>query len=225
MGNIEKKLLAEQLALWVDKLRSISDLGLMHSKNIYEQEHYQAMQEIVIEMLVVTTDIPPEEIETLSLQHLFDPTPLSVADAAVLNEEGRILLIQRADNKMWAMPGGMLEVGETPAEGAIRETLEETGVHCFAKELVGVFDSRYTGGKSSFHLYHFTFLCELDTSKEIEEAAFAHETLGFGWFAEAKLPKKIDAGHITRIPKVFDMWRDRQTNSKSTVQSYFDSKS
>lgn len=215
MENIEKKTPAEQIALWSDKLRDMSATGLMYSKDIYDQERYQAIQTMAMEMLALATDEPIEEIEKLKLLHFSLPTPVTTADAAVIDKEGRMLLIQRADNQMWAMPGGVLEVGETPAEGAIRETLEETGVHCLAKELVGVFDSRYSGGTSSFHVYRFNFLCEPDTSKEIEEATFAHETLGFGWFAEADLPEALDAKHVMRIPKAFEMWREG-------TRSYFD---
>lgn len=197
---------AEQLALWSDKLRDLSSLGLRFSKSIYDQENYQKVQDIAVEMLALASGEPVEKIEPLREPHFLRPTPLSAGDAAVIDERGRILLIQRADNQMWAMPGGMLEVGESPAEGVVRETLEETGVHCAVKSFIGVFDSRLTGGKSRFQLYHFTFLCEPVAGKLVEPATFAHETLGFGWFDENELPDPIDPGHITRIPKAFQMW-------------------
>lgn len=41
------------------------------------------------------------------------------------------------------MPGGGFRVGETPAEGPVREALEETGLKCEPVALVGVFDSRF----------------------------------------------------------------------------------
>ena len=58
------------------------------------------------------------------------------------------------------MPGGALEVGETPAEGVLREVLEETGVHCRPVALVGIFDSRYCHTPHPLHRYHVSFLCE-----------------------------------------------------------------
>jgi 8-oxo-dGTP pyrophosphatase MutT (NUDIX family) len=48
----------------------------------------------------------------------------------VIDPQGRILLMQRTDDRKWAMPGGGLEVGETPAAGVVREAFEETGVRC-----------------------------------------------------------------------------------------------
>jgi ADP-ribose pyrophosphatase YjhB (NUDIX family) len=87
-----------------------------------------------------------------------------VGDGAVIDPDGRLLMDRRADNGMWAMPGGALEVGETPAEGVVWEVLEETGVHCRPVAMVGVFDSRLCGTESRHHLYHFVFLCRRRTA-------------------------------------------------------------
>jgi ADP-ribose pyrophosphatase YjhB (NUDIX family) len=130
-----------------------------------------------------------------------------VGDAAVIDDRGRILLIRRADNGKWAMPGGALEVGETPAEGVVREALEETGVRCRAVALVGVFDSRLCGTLSRHHLYHFTFLCEPLPDEAVDEPSHAVEVLDVSWFPEDELPEDIDPGHVTRIPEAFRVWR------------------
>ena len=53
--------------------------------------------------------------------------PKVTVDNFVVMQE-KILLIQRRDSGLWAMPGGFLEPGETLYEGAIRELLEETGI-------------------------------------------------------------------------------------------------
>jgi len=119
---------ARQIALWADRLRDISALGLHFTDSRYDRERYQAVQNVAMVMLVAATGEPVEELELLRATIFSHPTPLSVGDAAVIDDEGRILLVRRADNQKWAMPGGALEVGETPAEGVVREALEETGV-------------------------------------------------------------------------------------------------
>lgn len=70
------------------------------------------------------------------------PVPNSIVPAvtvAVRDENGRLLLIQRSDNGLWAMPGGALEVGETVAHAAAREVLEETGIAVEISGVVGIY--------------------------------------------------------------------------------------
>jgi ADP-ribose pyrophosphatase YjhB (NUDIX family) len=45
-------------------------------------------------------------------------------NAAVVNEAGDLLLIRRTDNGNWALPGGAVDLGESVAQAAVRETLE-----------------------------------------------------------------------------------------------------
>ena len=151
---------AEQIAAWADKLRDISAMGLHFSKNIHDEGAFRAVQTVAMEMMALATGESLEQMEPLRATVFARPTPMAVGDAAVIDDEGRILLIRRADNAKWAMPGGALDVGETPAQGVEREALEETGVHCRAVSLVGVFDSRLCGTVSRHHLYQFVFLCK-----------------------------------------------------------------
>jgi ADP-ribose pyrophosphatase YjhB (NUDIX family) len=197
---------AEQIALWADKLRDISAMGLLFSKSIHDEAAFRAVQTIAMEMLALATGESLEQIEPLRAPVFSRPTPAVAGDAAVINEKGQILLVQRADNGKWAMLGGAFEVGETPAEGVVREALEETGVHCRAISLVGVFDSRFCGTTSRHHLYQFVFLCEPSSQEGVEQPSHAIEVLDTGWFPEDGLPEDIDPGHRSRIPEAFRVW-------------------
>jgi 8-oxo-dGTP pyrophosphatase MutT (NUDIX family) len=201
---------AQQIALWADHLRDHSANGLRYSQSPYDRARYQSIQEIALGLLGLATGDLPEQLELLRAPIFMRPTPLCVGDAAVIDDVGRILLIQRADNGLWAMPGGALDVGETPAEGVEREALEETGVACQALALVGVFDSRLCGTTSRHHLYQFLFLCKPLVDVAPVEPSHAHETLAVGWFSEDALPKGIDPGHVGRIPWAFRTWRGGQ---------------
>ena len=198
--------LAQQLALWADKLRDVSALGLHFTKNIYDRDHYKTVQDIAMAMQALATGTPLAEMEPLRAPVFSRPTPVAVGDAAVIDEEGYILLIRRADNGLWAMPGGALEVGETPAEGVVREAFEETGVRAEAVALVGVFDSRRCGTVSRHHLYQFVFLCRPTDGHAAATPSHAAETLGADWFAEDALPPDLDPGHATRIPHAYRIW-------------------
>ena len=57
---------------------------------------------------------------------------IPAAGVIIVNDEGQILLVQRGHHPQigrWTVPGGRLEPGETPEQAAVREALEETGLH------------------------------------------------------------------------------------------------
>ena len=63
----------------------------------------------------------------------------------VFRDDGRVLAIQRDDDGRWVPPGGILELGETPADGVTREVLEETGIKVRAEQLTGVYKNMQLG--------------------------------------------------------------------------------
>jgi ADP-ribose pyrophosphatase YjhB (NUDIX family) len=74
-------------------------------------------------------------------------------NVVMVNNAGEILLIRRSDNDNWAIPGGAIDLGESVAQAAIRETLEESGIVCELTGLVGIYsDPR--------HVILYTSNCE-----------------------------------------------------------------
>ena len=61
------------------------------------------------------------------------------ASAIVTDSEGRILLHRRRDNEMWALPGGVMELGESLGACAVREVREETGLEVEPVGIVGIY--------------------------------------------------------------------------------------
>lgn len=61
--------------------------------------------------------------------------------AVVSDDEGRILLQQRIDNGLWALPGGGQEIGESIAQTVVREVKEETGYDVEPTGLVGIYSN------------------------------------------------------------------------------------
>ena len=66
-----------------------------------------------------------------------DLTP--VLQLAALDDRGAVLLVRRADDGRWALPGGFMEPGERFAEAAVREFTEETGLTAEATGVVGLY--------------------------------------------------------------------------------------
>jgi 8-oxo-dGTP pyrophosphatase MutT (NUDIX family) len=57
----------------------------------------------------------------------------------VVNDAGEILMIRRTDNDNWAIPGGAIDLGESVAQAAVRETREESGIECEITGIVGIY--------------------------------------------------------------------------------------
>ena len=55
----------------------------------------------------------------------------------------RLLLVQDRDSGLWSCPGGIVEPGELPADAAVRETWEESGVLVELTQLAGVFGGEH----------------------------------------------------------------------------------
>ena len=66
---------------------------------------------------------------------------LLLPSAAIVlhDDKGRILLCLHADKNIWVTPGGLIEPGEQPADAAIRETSEETGLTVEVTGILGVY--------------------------------------------------------------------------------------
>ena len=60
-------------------------------------------------------------------------------NVVVVNDAGEILMIRRSDNDNWAVPGGAIDLGESVAQAAIRETREESGIECDITGIVGIY--------------------------------------------------------------------------------------
>ena len=61
------------------------------------------------------------------------------ASAIVADGEGRIVLMRRSDNGRWALPGGVMNIGESIAHTIAREVREETGLQVEPKRIVGIY--------------------------------------------------------------------------------------
>jgi ADP-ribose pyrophosphatase YjhB (NUDIX family) len=143
---------SQQLRLWAHELASMARTGLEFSPTPYDTERYERMARIA------------EGIAGLAIDAAFTPERPYLPDTgyatakvgvglAAFDEQGRVALIQRADNGRWALPGGFAEVGSTPAENALRELREESGLEAELTSLVGVYDNSRFSSTSAYHLY------------------------------------------------------------------------
>ena len=132
----------------------------------------------------------------------YPDSPL-VGVGAVIIEDGRVLLVKRGHPPLageWSIPGGVLEIGETLREAAVREAREETCLTVEPSDLLGVYDRvlRDDTGRTLYHYVLIDFLCR-PTSGTALAADDADEVR---WFTpeelqDLRLPK--DTAEVIRL--------------------------
>jgi 8-oxo-dGTP pyrophosphatase MutT (NUDIX family) len=76
-----------------------------------------------------------------TLREAVGPRLLEVPSVSIVarDEDGRILLVKHENDGAWVTPGGAVEPEEVPAEAAVREMWEETGLRVEPTRILGVY--------------------------------------------------------------------------------------
>jgi ADP-ribose pyrophosphatase YjhB (NUDIX family) len=89
--------------------------------------------------------LPGEDRERLACEacgYIAYVNPRLVVTALPVTDAGEVMLLRRGiepGRGLWAQPGGFMEIDETVREGAIRETIEETGLIVEPGDIVGLY--------------------------------------------------------------------------------------
>lgn len=131
------------------------------------------------------------------------PTPrhsVSIA-AAIVDDNGRVLVTQRRDNAHWEPPGGVLELNETITDGLRREVLEETGLTIEPEALTGVYKNINRGIVALVFRCHVTG-GDLTTTDETRAHRWATPDEIRQLATEAYAVRLLDALNYTGTPAI-----------------------
>ncbi len=124
---------------------------------------------------------------------------------AVVERDGKVLLVRRAVEPFrdhWDLPGGFLEAGEHPSDGAIREVAEETGLEVELLQELGTYIDTY--GTEGNHTLNHYYLAKIagGTLGPADDAA------ELAWFGPRELPEPIAFPHLREVLEKWAGGRD-----------------
>lgn len=211
---------------WSESLAGIARTGLGFTQSQYERERYEEILHVAADMRMAVAsqgapghgsleELRAEWMKSVGLGVPGYVTPKVAVGAVVGNDRGEILLIQRSDSGHWLYPTGWADIGYSPAEVAVKEVHEETGIECEAVQILGVLDGMRLGF-TTVPLYSIVFHC-----RAIGGTLNPHplEVADVGWFAQDSLPSPIVSAdrwatqafaaiHGETITPSFDLPRD-----------------
>jgi ADP-ribose pyrophosphatase YjhB (NUDIX family) len=177
---------------WARRLQAIAQTGVAYGETpIYHRERYEQVRRVAAEMLAANGDVGPIDAR-LALETGHATPKLDVRGVVFRDEE--ILLVREPEG--WSLPGGWVDVGESPAEATVREVLEESGYATRATKLLALQDRDRQGyPPHAWHVWKVVFLCELEDG---EQRALGAETDDARFFALDRLPEPLRVGVSTR---------------------------
>ena len=183
----------QDLVRWSEALAGIARTGLGFTDVLYERERYEEVLAVAADMRVAAgsnfdaEDLVEEWMRSVGSGVPGYQTPKVAVGAVVGNDAGEILLVQRADSGVWLYPTGWADIGYSPAEVAVKEVAEETGIECEVVSLLGVLDG-LRRGFTRIPLYSLVFHCRAVGG---ELAPHPMETSDVGWFPLDALPEPL----------------------------------
>ena len=205
LSRDEEKPPDPQWLLWSRRLQAIAQDGLTYTRDGYDLGRYEQLRELAAEILAAHSTGTLEEAGDLLALETGPATPKVDVRAAVFREE-RILLVKEPGEGGWSLPGGWADVGESPSEAAVRETLEESGYRVRPVRLLAAYDRDRQGHPPiPYHVYKLVFLCEI-----LDEVPSSNvDTDEVRFFGDNELPE-LSITRVTpaQVSRFFEQHRD-----------------
>ena len=187
---------------WARRLQAIAQSGVAYDEpSPYDRDRYEQVRRISAEMLVANGDVEP--LDARLAREVGHATPKLDVRGAVFRDDA-ILLVRETVSAKWTLPGGWVDIGESPSEAVVREVREESGYETRAVKLLALYDrDKHPHEPALWHTWKVCFLCELVDGVQHD---IDHEVSGVGFFARDELPE-LDTQRITAddyVARFFD---------------------
>ncbi len=180
----------------IEEMQAIGRAGLHFSDDPFDRDRYQRLVDLATQTYVQMSPLDNPALMARFAREVGCITPKLGADAAILDEAGRLLLIERADDHCWGLVGGWVEPNEHPADTVVREAKEEIGLDIAVGALVGVFArpaSSASGPHSAVSVVYRATVAGGELTPQ------PHEVLSARWWDVDQVPTwHLDHEHMAR---------------------------
>jgi ADP-ribose pyrophosphatase YjhB (NUDIX family) len=190
---------------WIRRLNAIAQSGLTFDPGEFDRQRYEQVRALAAEMAAH----PGGTVEAVDRIFSADTgyaTPKVICRGAVFDDQRRILMVRETADGRWTLPGGWIDIGDSPARSVEREVWEETGYRVTVTKIAAVYDKlRHPHPPAIHHAYLIFFICRLDGG----EPTPSYETSEIAWIERGSLPELSEGRALgTQIDRMWDHLAD-----------------
>ena len=191
---------------WLRGIQAIAQEGLLYAQSPFDQARYERLRALSTAMGDALVEAEPGRVRALLDAEPGYLTPKLDVRAAVHHAQGRVLLVRETADGRWSLPGGWADVGESLAEGVVREVSEESGFTVVVERLLGIYERERWGHPP---MLFFTLKAVLACRLVSGTATTSVETSEIGWFGRDELPE-LSTGRSSPqlLARVFEHFDD-----------------
>ena len=150
-------------------------------------------------------DLPEPEVRARLARDLGYVSAKVGADAAIFDDDDRMLMVLRADDKAWGLISGWVEPGEPPATTVVREVREEVGLDATVVSLLDAHGRAASAQNGPHGVVSVVFLCTVAPGP----ITISHESLAAEYRA-LETVERWHANHEELAYRARDVWRTRR---------------
>ena len=192
--------------LWVRRMQAIAQNGLTYARDPFDQQRYAELRVLAAEIFesALSRMLPGEDAPAVSRAFVDGAgytTPKLDVRAAVFRDDAdgtlTILLVRERSDGGWTLPGGWVDVGQSPSNAVEKEVLEESGYEVRARRVLALLDrDRHGHPTMAQHVWKLFMHCEIIGHGE-STGGDGLETSEVGFFREDSLPP-LSLPRVTR---------------------------
>jgi len=164
----------------LDEIRAIARTGLHYCTDPFDRARYERLMELATQEYAERSALDVPAVRARFDAEIGYQTARVGADAAVFDDDDRILLVRRVDDGKWGLIAGWVDPNESPAHTVVRELAEEAGLQGRVERLVGVFFREARTVEHPHGTVSVVYLCSIIGGRlqpqlhEVSEVAWLH---------------------------------------------------